>query len=440
MIIRSLAIPQILYTFLNLGATIPDLKVVNKLIMKYLWNGIPLIKKNIITQSISNGGLSAPDIYITYKSWALSWIKRLLQEDNKWHHLMTDSLDKYGGLSYLLQCNFQFSKLPGYDKIHPFLGQILQLYEQVNAWEPKCGTDISNQIINNNKYISIAGQSLTIIELKGLHMDCLKDWINDDGKFKSYEQMQHDLPSSISWLKHRQIISAIPQTWQRQLQQMENQKTERVEVKLNGTAIKNYFLQKNFEIPSFIKLWEQNAGIKWEWEKWQFYFRDIKRLASEPKIHAFQYRLIHDVLPTRLRLYRQKQIFDPNCQRCGAIENLQHMFYTCPPIQKLWTQVIEWFNAHETIYPSNTLPNCLLGWNSTEDEWKRWNILALQCRWYIYKSRQDTTEPNITTFSKIFKYYLKIRYTVAKIHKSSDAYLDLWGHWSQLDLFPKKLD
>ena len=73
------------------------------------------------------GGLRAPSIDIMAKSMKLAWIPRLLSEEenfeDSWKVIPNYLLDKFGGLNFLLRCN--------YDK--KFLARInlLQFYAEI---------------------------------------------------------------------------------------------------------------------------------------------------------------------------------------------------------------------------------------------------------------------------------------------------------------------
>ena len=73
------------------------------------------------------GGLRAPSIDVMAKSLNLAWISRLLSEERiskeSWKVIPSYLLDKFGGLNFLLRCN--------YDK--KFLAQIKvpQFYKSI---------------------------------------------------------------------------------------------------------------------------------------------------------------------------------------------------------------------------------------------------------------------------------------------------------------------
>ena len=69
------------------------------------------IKRKIKVQDYNKGGLRAPSIETTAKSLKLAWISRFLQsisthDDESWKVIPNHFLDKYGGLNFVLRCNY----------------------------------------------------------------------------------------------------------------------------------------------------------------------------------------------------------------------------------------------------------------------------------------------------------------------------------------------
>jgi len=82
------------------------------------------------------------------------------------------------------------------------------------------------------------------------------------------------------------------------------------------------------------KLNEQNLPVK------AIYELPFK-VTMENKLECFQYRVIHNILPTNNKLYKMKLKTSPSCDRCGnPYENLLHLLYECPRTQTFWQIVI----------------------------------------------------------------------------------------------------
>ena len=93
-----------------------DTSEIKKSIFSFIWNKKPdKIKRNIMCQDYINGGLRAPDPDILFKSLRLAWISRLLIPDETttepWKSIPSHFFKKYGGLNFLLRCNYDYKFL-----------------------------------------------------------------------------------------------------------------------------------------------------------------------------------------------------------------------------------------------------------------------------------------------------------------------------------------
>ena len=82
-IIRSLAIPKIMYSCNMLAIPKHFVKKAESIIYRFLWNGKDKIKRNVIIQEYENAGLKMPDISSMIKANRISWVKRLLDDDSE---------------------------------------------------------------------------------------------------------------------------------------------------------------------------------------------------------------------------------------------------------------------------------------------------------------------------------------------------------------------
>ena len=80
----------------------------NSVILKFIWkNKKDKIKRKVMFLDYDQGGLRAPIIDVLAKSLKLAWISRLLADEQK----STESWKtipnyKYGGLNFILRCNY----------------------------------------------------------------------------------------------------------------------------------------------------------------------------------------------------------------------------------------------------------------------------------------------------------------------------------------------
>ena len=99
------------------------------------------------------------------------------------------------------------------------------------------------------------------------------------------------------------------------------------------------FVLKMLKLPNVErKLVEQNLTAK------AIYELPFK-VTMENKLRCFQYKVVHNILPTNSKLYKMKLRTSPSCDRCShPHENLLHLLYECPSTQTFRQMVISWWN------------------------------------------------------------------------------------------------
>ena len=111
------------------------IKEVNKLFFSFLWNGKrDKIKRDIIINDYSNGGLKMIDIQSFTKSLKATWIKKYLDEGNQgeWKYFFDLELERHGG-SIVLTSNLNKKDTIENLKIkNCFIKETLLIWAEVN--------------------------------------------------------------------------------------------------------------------------------------------------------------------------------------------------------------------------------------------------------------------------------------------------------------------
>ena len=184
LIFKCLGIPQLVYSASIISN--PRAKCSRQItshLYNYIWNNKPdKIKREVIYSDYPEGMLRVPNIDIKFKSLKLAWIARLIRirsSPESWRVIPDHYFIKYGGLNFLLRCN--------YDKKCLDQSGMPSFYKQI-LFEPDVGQDM---ILFNNKEIVIDGRTV-----------CYNDWLEgnviavhdlldkNSGKFLSYHQFK----------------------------------------------------------------------------------------------------------------------------------------------------------------------------------------------------------------------------------------------------------
>ena len=85
-LIKSKVIPLLIYVASVFYVSDDHINNLDKLLYSFIWpSGKHHVKKDLLIQTIDNGGLNMPDAASVIKSVKLSWIKRLLKANTNYH-------------------------------------------------------------------------------------------------------------------------------------------------------------------------------------------------------------------------------------------------------------------------------------------------------------------------------------------------------------------
>ena len=108
-------------------------------------------------------------------------------------------------------------------------------------------------------------------------------------------------------------------------------------------------------------------------------------VTNEVKIIMFQYKVIHNVLPTRVTLYRDGLSENPICNLCNVEQQtLHHLLIECTLTVDYWPLFQNWWyqKTNETIKLSET--NVLYGWHDRTKHWQALNYCLLLAKYCIF--------------------------------------------------------
>ena len=136
-------------------------------------------------------------------------------------------------------------------------------------------------------------------------------------------------------------------------------------------------------------------------------------MTKETKLSIFQFKVIHNILPHRVLLYKMKITNSDLCLYCGSQETLQCLLVSCPLLRTFWSDVLTWWYSSSTCNILFDELKILYGYNSGDPRSLLLNyyilILHLQDRFQI---------PTFPTFMALLKERLLV-YKAARLYKNS---------------------
>ena len=165
LITKSLGISQLVHTISSLDVPREYLGAVNSAILKFIWkNKKDNIKRKLMILDYDQGGLRAPSIDVLAESLKLDWISRLLTDEptcsESWKTIPDYFFEKYGGLNFVLRCNYDKNFLEQID-LPQFYKLILRYFLEIKeSFLNQSGQEL---ISFNNKDILINGRTIFFI-------------------------------------------------------------------------------------------------------------------------------------------------------------------------------------------------------------------------------------------------------------------------------------
>jgi hypothetical protein len=182
----------------------------------------------------------------------------------------------------------------------------------------------------------------------------------------------------------------------------------------------------NIFIPPITKnKWIQELAL--DENTWEGYF-EISKVIRNTKIRAFQYKILFNLTPCNLYLFRIGKKINCICNYCNLTDNIAHYFYECPGTRSFWSGFENWWNTMETDTLVINKKYAMLGILEKGKLFEKLNALLLFARWYIYTGKQNKSEePFMYKFLCQLKYKLKIERMIATRRGSIEHFEKTWG-------------
>ena len=249
------------------------------------------------------------DFEVMNTALKIFWIKRICQNsESSWKTLAEHFFREHGGLSFLLNCRYDV-KLLNLNYVPPFYHTILK-YWQENKAIILDDPHKENEIIWNNKSILI---NKTMRYSKQWHRTGLmyiNDLLDENFNFLSYDKFQRVSQLYIPFTTYYGLISAIAPSWRPTIKRTESPLE-------NDNASQEPPLPTNFTTrainAAIIDYYFQPPTVEPKLLQYGFTKESLKKVYNLPfvttletKLQIFQYKIIHDILPTTCSLYRIK--------------------------------------------------------------------------------------------------------------------------------------
>ena len=255
------------------------------------------------------------DVETMIKTLRLAWIPRLFTPGRKnWKTIPDYYLGRYGGLNFLLRCNYCVKYIDG---LPSFYKDILKFFNELKTqYNYDRGQDM---ILFNNKEILVGKKPIFISEWFNNNILFIQDLLNSNGQFMSYQEFKNKFARKTNFLQFYQIVSAIPKHLVTKAKNtippeselyIENsplfQLDDLTAIHLGKVKTRDFYCLFNKKIHTRCQTgpakWNQTMHL--DEEAWKKIFNSLKNICKESKLKEFQFKLIHRIIVTKKELCR----------------------------------------------------------------------------------------------------------------------------------------
>ena len=447
-ILKSLALPKLLYVSTNVPVPTAIMKEAESVIFNFLWNHkTPKVKRNVIIQPIEYGGLKAPDFRSMVKASKVAWIKRLLSPGNaKWKVIFQELAPM--PIKLLIETHLNEDII---DSMPVFYRQVLSSWNEIKQY-PNKAKDYLEQIIWNNKFIQTPVEknkqkgkiSIFYQDFYMAGIFKLKHLISDNGEFIDFGSLHSKFPVKCNILRYQKLKLSIPKNW---LQDIKSHATlqshnfidsetkqslinyqlynEKSIMKCSTRVIYKCFIQKKAETPTALAKWENIFDI--DHNDWKVIFELPYSCSRDTALQSFQYRIIQRIFPCNKWFHNLTVISSDLCNYCNMSDTIEHHLFYCKKIDKFWVNLQDWYNEATNEQISLTCKHVILGLYYDNLHFSCINYIILLAKMYIYRQKYNDSPIDIINFLVHLHCKLNIERKICENNTSVENFNVKWS-------------
>ena len=342
LILKTLAIPKLVYPASLLPIPGDLVKNVNKILYSFIWGKTEKVKRKVLINEYEYGGLKMIDLESHLMALKAAWIPRIYDGlDYEWTCLANKYLNQCtGGL--LPHMSFSDKKhFQRVNAIPAFYQEVITSYCKANKPEDILSkSDLYKQCIWGNRKLTVNGHCLysqSFIDTGYIHIG---DVLQLNGKFRT------DIYGKLNCKQHYMRTISLIQTVLKPFKHLrfsdEPVQTNEADIMMNIYDKKCkwfylHILKQKAVKAQVIKKWSASLGSDIKWGV--VYEMKIKN-QLEIKIADFNYKLLNNILPTGCNLHRWKKRESTSCIYCNEeLHDSRHLLFECPHVSTLWQNI-----------------------------------------------------------------------------------------------------
>ena len=265
------------------------------------------------------------------------------------------------------------------------------------------------------------------------------DLFNENNEMIDYKQFLDKYNVKCDILKFYRLRKAIPMDWVQAVSealggivnntqsnvslQVRLRHTTAPYTKLKSKEIYNTFVSDKWERPTALSKWEHSYCID---EDWSTVFALPYSCTRDTRLQAFQFRIIHRILPCRKWLHTLTVVDSDLCIICSDVDDIEHFLFSCPTTKMFWDHLEKWWNRLQLCNVSLTLKHIVFGIYYDLSYFAEINFIILLAKHYIYIRKHYRQEICFFAFLNTLKYRLTIEEEIHKMNNTLDTFKKKW--------------
>lgn len=255
----------------------------------------------------------------------------------------------------------------------------------------------------------------------------------------SHDELSEKYHIRVSFLQVLQIRSSLPFYWRRLLTGQTNPNlsaTLRIGV-LNDSTLdisklsskklcSNIILKKQHTVASQRK-WDLEfppPAEKSLADYWHSNYMSAFWSVRETKIQAFQFKVLHRLIPCNKYLKNIRIKESDLCTFCGEVDTLTHFLFQCSHVQRFWSALCNWTSQNINITLEDiSVREYMLGTPKEKPQARAINFILLSCKFYIYRQKlYHNASMELVTFLHELRMKLKIEQYICALEGKADKF------------------
>jgi exonuclease III len=359
-VVKTFLLSQFIYVMQAVGLPDSVLVTITRIIYKFLWKrkmsnkrAFEKVKRTVLCKDFKDGGLKAIDCFDMQQSFYLSCVTKLNNtESDNWTSIPLYWFGKLGRDLSVLESSVLCKNFKGLELIKSrFWRCVLTNWLVHNTSISQKSSEELNiheiyaQKLWNNKFVMYRQNPLMIQACVSANIICVADILKEKSII-SYDEYCNKLGSSPDRIfEYNAIVNAIPKCWKDKIASYSGTvELNNAGLTFRGTPVhvmscklyrNNIVNNKSSTTICAVGFWERKFEIKLSETHWQV----AVNCTQEVRLRVLQWKILHNIFPTNILLHKMGLRTSRHCSYCDETDFIEHFFYECTHINKLWTEI-----------------------------------------------------------------------------------------------------